>query len=88
MAISAMGNGTCHCGCGGEATWLITGNDYDPRRLFGVGDPFVDEPACDHAAVYCEELITAVIDLFPGTGIMGEAVAERQATRGPEGRHE
>ena len=51
---------TCHCGCGGEATWLITGNDYDPRRLFGVGDPFVDEPACDHAAAYCEEAATHV----------------------------
>ncbi len=39
---------TCRCGCGQSATWLISGTDFG-------GDQYVDDPACQSAADYCEE---------------------------------
>lgn len=41
----------CNCGCGREARWLMTGEDYE-------GSPFFDDPACDSAASYCQEAAT------------------------------
>lgn len=45
----------CQCGCKGDASWLCTGNDYDPRKPGGKGKEFVDEPACTNAALYLDE---------------------------------
>jgi hypothetical protein len=45
----------CRCGCGGEARWLVTGYDYDPRAKDGRGEQFTDEPCCSTVTSYLEE---------------------------------
>lgn len=45
----------CTCPCKGDASWLMTGYDYDPKKPGKRGERFVNQPACDAAAVWCEE---------------------------------
>lgn len=44
----------CRCGCEGEAEYVVTGFDFDPKMPGGKGKAF-SEPCCHTAACYLEE---------------------------------
>lgn len=45
----------CRCGCGGPASYLCSGWEYDPTKRDGLGKRFDNEPCCISAASYLEE---------------------------------